>query len=1140
MPNKKRINKFLPLLVVMMVVLTFWSVTGLAGSASTTVDPVTITMSFADDTGFYVTPQQYTVTADLAEYYGYSDSAAGVSVLDAIVKLHTLVYGEDKEDINAALEVDEESGFVTSFMGDGRGNVVGLINGALGEDIFGETLLTGGDRLEFFIPQDDWAMDTYAWFESEGQRVEKISVVASEDFELTLSGMAMIVWGDWGAYETAVEGAGIVPVSVEAGGVGADFNVGYFGEPLAVTNEDGIALLHFDEPGTYYVSAIDVDSDAEIPIMAPWCEVTVDYWLGTGAVEDPYLLSTQNDLTRLKTLVDGGKNFTGKYFQLTQDIGLDASWIPIGTSARMFSGRFDGSGHTISFAFDSKPLFGVIGGGGIVQNLSIFGEYISDFGLMSGFVAPSASVAVTIDNVTIKSGTTVKKSGFAGDPGGTVFLVEIKNCTVESGVRIGYDAIKDEPADSGEGYPPTSGARSGPGVGSFVSGLCGTVSNSVSYATVYGQSNVGGIAGYKAQAMRPFTVKNCVFAGEIIATGDYVGGIVGGGYAPLGGGFWNAPNTPGVVVENCYATGSISGNNCVGGIFGGEGHQVQAWSSGIGYIRNNHFFGAVAAKDGEGAYLGGIIGYLNSLDRYNIITNNYYLNSCGTEKGIGGVKTIDTSYAEPTEVIGTTYVKTGSYSRNDDPLGLDAATLARAVTASQMRDGTVKDWLNNGEGSLSNWGQGANYPIHGEDAIAVIELKLSGSYKTSYAVGDIFSTTGMVITAVFSDGSERCLLIDEVSFSGYDKDKTGTQEITVTYDGKALTFNIRVLSSGAGSDSITVYFTLYGDANHTNTDAGGPIHTLKDGGLTTWIATTAYTVPQNATVLDVFETALTAAKLGWNNVGGNYIASITKGDLTLAEFTNGPLSGWMYTLNNDHSELGVAEQSLKRYDRIVFHYTDDYTKEDGSEKWDPPKGGAGSSGTTSEATVITLVQSWLNPFKDVSASDWFYEAVKFVAEKGIMQGTASDLFSGQQALTRAMLVTMLYRHEGEEKVTAVNPFQDVPSDQWYRDAVIWASEKGIVKGYGDGRFGPNDNITREQFALILYNYAKWKELDVNKTASLAAFQDADKVSDWAKTALEWAVGAGLIQGRSEDVLAPKGTATRAEAAMLFMRFMALG
>ncbi len=180
--------------------------------------------------------------------------------------------------------------------------------------------------------------------------------------------------------------------------------------------------------------------------------------------------------------------------------------------------------------------------------------------------------------------------------------------------------------------------------------------------------------------------------------------------------------------------------------------------------------------------------------------------------------------------------------------------------------------------------------------------------------------------------------------------------------------------------------------------------------------------------------------------------------------------------------------------------------------------------------------TWDNPFTDVSATDWFNEAVKYAVTNRLMNGTSDTTFSPNQNMTRAMLVTVLYRLAGEPDVTADNAFDDVEDGQWYTDAVLWASENEIVSGYGGGLFGTNDSVTREQMAAILYNYAAYKGYDVTAAADLVAFADAGDISDWASRAMRWASAEGLINGVTETSLAPSGSATRAQVATILMRF----
>ena len=154
----------------------------------------------------------------------------------------------------------------------------------------------------------------------------------------------------------------------------------------------------------------------------------------------------------------------------------------------------------------------------------------------------------------------------------------------------------------------------------------------------------------------------------------------------------------------------------------------------------------------------------------------------------------------------------------------------------------------------------------------------------------------------------------------------------------------------------------------------------------------------------------------------------------------------------------------------------------------------------------------------------------------MMDGIGNNLFSPNGTTTRAMIVTILHRLENQP-ASGSSTFTDVPANQWYTNAVAWAAANGIVDGYGDGRFGPNDTITREQMAAILYRYAQFKGYDVSNTGNLSGYTDAAQVSEWARTAMGWANAQGLITGNTATTLNPTGSATRAEVATILMRFV---
>ena len=176
------------------------------------------------------------------------------------------------------------------------------------------------------------------------------------------------------------------------------------------------------------------------------------------------------------------------------------------------------------------------------------------------------------------------------------------------------------------------------------------------------------------------------------------------------------------------------------------------------------------------------------------------------------------------------------------------------------------------------------------------------------------------------------------------------------------------------------------------------------------------------------------------------------------------------------------------------------------------------------------------PFADVKNGDWYHSAVEYAYENGLMSGTGDKLFTPNGTLSRSMIVQILYSLEGRPEVKVGSAFNDVKSGAWYADAVNWATSVGIVSGYGDGKFGADDSITREQLAMILYQYAKLKGHTATDLNTLDGFSDTDQVSDWALEAIRWAVENGLMSGKNGGKLDPNGTATRAETATILMQF----
>ena len=677
---------------------------------------------------------------------------------------------------------------------------------------------------------------------------------------------------------------------------------------------------------------------ATIRIPVTVSTLNYDSFDGKGTESDPYLLKTSDDLRKFAALVnqDGAK---GKHFRMIADITLPDDWTPAGTSEPKgrFGGVFDGGGFLLTIPEGGKPLFSYVREA-TIKNLNIYGTRIAGYGLIEHYVVDygddgsygtddDPQYIVKIDHVTLKSGTKTLKSGLIGGYASGINRVYITNCTAEKGVTIGY-------------APFEATAKGDHSIGTFAGDFNGYMNNCISYADVYGYNMqyVGGLVGAKGQAMGACVVENCAFYGTVNAeNSQFAGGIMGSGYYDL-----SAPATPLVSVHNCLFAGTLIGGKNVGGILGGEPASVQCWENGIGTVSDNLVFGTITGTKNVGA----VVGYMHSLNKCSIIANNYYLDT-SAQKGVGYIRLIDTSCETVDRSDSTvTYVNTEPYdstyelvnahpewvnsgikkeklNRTDDPLGADAEKLAKAMTADQMLDGTVVTLLNTSETSLKNWIQGENYPVLSSVPVA-FKLELGGTYQNKYTIGDTLDLTGISLTAKWSDGTTSGVALNdpELKITGFDTNTRGQQTVTLSYGAAKAEITVTVLLP-VGKE-ITVTFSLLGDSVHGDS---GDKHTLADGNLEKWIDGVTVTVDNNATVLDVITKAL-GSKYSIENETGNYIQSITPKDGTaLGEFTNGSLSGWMYTLNGVHPNLGVAQQYLNDGDVIVFHYTDDYAKE---------------------------------------------------------------------------------------------------------------------------------------------------------------------------------------------------------------------
>ncbi len=714
-------------------------------------------------------------------------------------------------------------------------------------------------------------------------------------------------------------------------------------------SEDARYKVDSSTKGTanYYCEVVTVKDGKTAVTQSNEAAVTVGDlttgFSGSGTQADPYQLATPENMSELAGLVNSGISFSGKYFKLTADITLPGNWTPIGCKINPniasieagenlypFSGTIDGEkadsagNYTLTVPNGGLPLLGYVKGA-TVKNLKLAGERIDGYGLVNNFEGVGLSgTAITIDNVTIKSGTKIVKSGLLGaniteNPYAGVsaaFVASIKNCTIEAGAVIGCDGDQNM-------------------IGGFAGRMQGTIENCKNYGTVKGKNIVGGIIGTRDNALKNCTVKNCSFYGSVIGE-ENVGGIVGSGYMTNNALTASAPNGQRInILGNTVGEGAtVSGNKNVGGILGSDLYVAQVWDNVIYSFAGNSFSGEISGKTN----VGGIIGFYDSLNKYDNIAGNFYKTDCGATKGIGAVKYVDTNVKKPTQASGTTYINTefgvrdcptvegcqwkAGHNRTDDPLGADASRLAGAVE-------TVPT-----------------------EAICY-ELAVKGTVKEHY-VGDELDLSGLTFTAKWTGGKADTTPTfgtgaDNVKATGYDKNSHSIQTVILSYGYAQTTIQVAVKKQAATTEpgkteTLHVSFTLLGDSKHQEANQDGGPHGLALNKLDTWLSAKSYEVPLNSTVWDLMQQIdKDNSNVQFNAKGtqyGIYVYSVTYNGTELGEFDNGKNSGWMYTVNGTHPEVGVASKFLNNGDTVVFHYTDDYTKEEGSEKWNTPAGGA--------------------------------------------------------------------------------------------------------------------------------------------------------------------------------------------------------
>lgn len=577
--------------------------------------------------------------------------------------------------------------------------------------------------------------------------------------------------------------------------------------------------------------------------------------------------------------------------------------------------------------------------------------------------------------------------------------------------------------------------------------------------------------------------------GEVTISGGMVKATGGPGGAGIGGGAGHSGGAGGTVkIDN--GTVTVTGGEKAAGIGGGRGRGGGGGAGGEVTISG----GRVEAKGGDrGAGIGG--GDNDSPGKGGaggtVTINGGRVEATGGNDaaGIGGA--FHGNGATVT-IKGGTIITTGG----NDAAGIGGG-FARAGGTVTISGGSVKATAG-GVLDAENIGHGSN------DA--------GSGTLTNEGGADVFLTT---------------VTLDSVS--------TATALTSVTTDADYTYGTTDTETDGAGT--LYLYLpagtlTTAGSAGAVNYKAkNGEIETKNDGTAigTLYIPpTVTATTPSGtdvATAGDVtvtFDQAMDSA-IGEIKLNGNALAA---GSWTDTQNYKAPYSGLAY---GTHYALTIS--GFKDSTNGVEMDTDT------SHSFTTRAARSGGSSTFA-AMEVPLPPVLDNPFTDIAGGDWFYDDVLYVYNKGIMVGVSPQHFAPDTPLTRGMFVTLLYRISGESG-SYENPFSDITAGAWYENATAWATAAGICQGIGDGLFAPEQEISREQLAVMLYNYAKYQGYDLSLGAdtNILSYNDALNISEYAFAALQWACGIGLIQGDGQGNLNPTGQATRAETAAILHRFL---
>ena len=821
--------------------------------------------------------------------------------------------------------------------------------------------------------------------------------------------------------------------------------------------------------------------------------------LADAATDTPIEIDSADELAKIG---DDGYPLNGSYV-LTANINLGASaetpWTAIGN----FTGTFDGAGYKISGLYlnadnlgpadQGLGLFTMVGEGGTVENLTVEGVIDgTNAGVGIGGIVGKNNGGI-ISNCTSIVDITGSVDSNVGGIVGSSESGTIENCRNTG--SIGVTCSRSDIAIGGI-------------VGKTSNGTVKTCENTCN-VTVDHCTGTGGIVGYAVGGSK---VSNCRNSGSIDGNKSKTGGIVGENYG---------------AVLKCYNTGDVRSDGTTGGI---AGRNVSENGGSGSTVENCYNIGDVS---GSGD-VGGIVGYNNNSENFDSKIKNCY--NTGKVTGTGNL-------GGAVGQIATGDVSDCYYLGQEGLPGIGSGTATNVVSkaAEQFASGEVawllQRWQNEqDEQDEQVWGQqltGESVDPHpvltDEEDLSVLQVTFKDGAEGNklYAYGyansgapvanwpaDPEASAGQAFAGWYS-GDTKC-----ESDATFTEDTTLTAKFETPYTG---TVN-GSYAAGRGAGS---YF-----AGASVTVSAGARPGYRFAGWTAEGVTLTNASAETVTfVMPASNVTLTAL---WDYI---VLPSNPTYPPTMDEPENGTV-----TTSPSRPEEGDAVTITPKPDE-GFEVDEILVKDEDGKEIEVTQNPDGTYTFTQPDGKVTITVTFrcdggeLCPghhLTDVSKDAWYHAAVDYAVEHGIMEGVSETEFSPNTEVTRAQAVQILYNLEGQPTVDGDNEFTDVFG--WYEAAVTWAAQTGVATGYGDGTFQPGDNITRQEFAQMLYNYAKYKGYDLSAEGDLSQFPDSGSVADWAEAAMSWANGNELINGHDNGAIDAGGTAIRAHAASILMKF----